>query len=198
MRRETKRWKGGTRRGREKNERDRERERERTCKGGKPCTRAGVSAGNRSILRSDYRGAADTEFCMKLLFRSLSHRPIGFSIFAPCRRERERERETIIYPSKFSSVDSDPRCLPPAFLFELIAACICLHSVCRKDVCGYTHAQIMYRIYMVIIKSRYIYEILYHLVVLLSASGTILDSRHYRNSNYINDIMIIEMKVSKC
>lgn len=48
---------------------------------------------NRSIPRSDYRGAADTEFCMRLLFRSLSPRPIGFSIFAPCYRG-----ETIIYP----------------------------------------------------------------------------------------------------
>lgn len=48
---------------------------------------------NRSIPRSDYRGAADTEFYMRLLFRSLSPRPIGFSIFAPCYRG-----ETIIYP----------------------------------------------------------------------------------------------------
>lgn len=61
-----------------------ERERRVRCAEGMPRTRAGVSAGYRSILRSDYRGAADTEFCMKLLFRSLSHRPIGFSIFALC------------------------------------------------------------------------------------------------------------------
>lgn len=59
-------------------------ERRVRCAEGMPRTRAGVSAGYRSILRSDYRGAADTEFCMKLLFRSLSHRPIGFSIFALC------------------------------------------------------------------------------------------------------------------
>jgi len=55
---------------------------------------------NRSIPRSDYRGAADTEFCMSLLFRSLSPRPIGFSIFAPC--YGERQLFTLTFPLAFS------------------------------------------------------------------------------------------------
>lgn len=78
---------------------ERQRERRLRCAQGMPRTRAGVSAGYRSILRSDYRGAADTEFCMKLLFRSLSHRPIGFSIFALCQRERRSFIRRIFRPT---------------------------------------------------------------------------------------------------
>lgn len=100
------RWKEGMktererrRERKEKEKRERDRERRLRCAQGMPRTRAGVSAGYRSILRSDYRGAADTEFCMKLLFRSLSHRPIGFSIFALCQRERRSFIRRIFRPT---------------------------------------------------------------------------------------------------
>lgn len=100
------RWKEGMktererrRERKEKEKRERDRERRLRCAQGMPRTRAGVSAGYRSILRSDYRGTADTEFCMKLLFRSLSHRPIGFSIFALCQRERRSFIRRIFRPT---------------------------------------------------------------------------------------------------
>lgn len=113
------RWKEGMktererrRERKEKEKRERDRERRLRCAQGMPRTRAGVSAGYRSILRSDYRGAADTEFCMKLLFRSLSHRPIGFSIFALCQRERRSFIRRIFRPTFIPIYAHDQLCLP--------------------------------------------------------------------------------------